>query len=394
LIEKPFGGKLIHRIANWCARRQLMYSPLQMEAVVSLLRINFMLLLLVAVSIQAQPKGELIFEPGAAPFASSHASTIVELKNGDLLSAWFGGTAEGKPDVAIWYSRRAGDTWSAPAELAREDGVPCWNPVLFHDAAARLWLYYKFGPSPETWVAARKYSSDEGRTWSTAEHLPAGLLGPIRAKPLVEKNGTIVAGTSIEAYHSWAAWIERSADDGKTWSKIGPLVPPISGVQATKDESNSSAAAPASGSTGTNPNYGIIQPSVVSLGGKHLRFYARSTASIGRVVASDSYDDGVTWSQPHPLDVLNPNSGIDAVVLRDGRVILVYNNTTSGRTPLNLAVSTDGEHFRMFYTLEDQPGEYSYPAMIQGKNGDLEITYTWQRKGIRHFSFPLADIPK
>ena len=85
---------------------------------------------------------------------------------------------------------------------------------------------------------------------------------------------------------------------------------------------------------------GIIQPSVVPLGKKHLRLYARSTAKTARVCVADSYDDGVTWTQARPLEVPNPNSGIDAVALSDGRVVLVYNNTTSGRTPLNLAVST------------------------------------------------------
>ena len=340
----------------------------------------------------AQPKGELIFEPSSVSFASSHASTIVQLKNGALLAAWFGGSAEGKPDVAIWSARMSEGSWSAPIEVAREEGVPCWNPVLFHDAAGRLWLYYKFGPSPQQWAASRKYSDDEGRTWSAAQHLPAGLLGSIRAKPLVMKNGTIVAGSSIEAYRTWSAWIERSTDDGKTWAKIGPFVP---GVRA----SSASGAAPQGEGTAiptsdTNANYGIIQPTVVALGPKHLRFYARSTTNIGRVVISDSFDNGLTWTEPRALDVPNPNSGIDAVVLRDGRIVLVYNNTTSGRSPLNLAVSRDGEHFRMFYTLEDQPGEYSYPAIIQAASGDLEITYTWQRKAIRHVHFPLSDVPK
>lgn len=349
-------------------------------------------LVLAAGACYAQPKGELIFEPGSVPFASSHASTIVELKNGDLLAAWFGGTAEGKPDVAIWSARKTGESWSKPVELARESDIPCWNPVLFHDAAGRLWLYYKFGPSPQQWVAGRKYSDDEGQTWSTVEHVPTGLLGPIRAKPLVMKNGTIVAGSSIEAYHSWAAWIERSTDDGRTWAKLGPFVPGknISSAGAADSQADESTAGPSD----ANANYGIIQPTVVELSAKHLRFYARSTTNIGRIVAADSHDDGATWTDPHPLDVLNPNSGIDVVVLRDGRVVLVYNNTTSGRTPLNLAVSTDGEHFRMFYALEDQPGEYSYPAIIQTRSGDLEITYTWQRKAIRHVHFPLADVPK
>jgi predicted neuraminidase len=327
-----------------------------------------------------EPLKEAIFAPGSAPFAASHASTVVELKNCDLMSAWFGGTAEGKPDVAIWGATRTRAKWSALVELAREPDVPCWNPVLFHTRDGKLWLYYKFGPSPQTWTGARKWSTDEGKTWSPVEHLPAGLLGPIRAKPLVLQDGTIVSGTSIEAYRSWAAWIERSTDGGKTWAKIGPIVPPVNPDRQ--------------GSSDWKDVDGIIQPSVVPQGRKHLRLYARSTAKTGRVCMADSYDDGVTWTQARPLEVPNPNSGIDAVALSDGRVVLVYNDTTSGRTPLNLAVSNDGEHFKMFYTLEGAPGEYSYPAIIQTASGDLEMTYTWNRKTIEHVHFPLVDVPK
>jgi predicted neuraminidase len=352
------------------------------------LTLFFTLLISLVRAAHADPTGELIFQPNSAGFASSHASTIVELKNGDLLAAWFGGTAEGKPDVAIWSSRHTASGWSAPVEMVREKDIPCWNPVLFHGANGRLWFYYKFGPSPQQWVAGRKFSDDDGQTWSPVEHLSAGLLGPIRAKPLVMKDGTIVAGSSVEAYHSWAAWIERSPDDGKTWTKIGPLDPSRDLASATASGSQIPAA------SDPDANFGIIQPSVVLLSPAHLRFYARSTTNVGHIVISDSYDKGVTWSKPRPIDVPNPNSGIDAVVLRDGRVVLVYNNTTTGRSPLNLAVSSDGENFRMFYTLEDQPGEYSYPAIIQAKSGDLEITYTWQRKAIRHVHFPLTDVPK
>jgi predicted neuraminidase len=121
--------------------------------------------------------------------------------------------------------------------------------------------------------------------------------------------------------------------------------------------------------------------------------YARSTGQIGKICTADSEDGGLHWTAARPIDVPNPNSGIDAVALRDGRVVLVYNHTSKGRTPLNLAVSADGEHFRMFQTLEDQPGEYSYPALIQGSEGDLHITYTWNRKRIRYVRVPLADVP-
>ena len=242
----------------------------------------------------AETKKEAIFNPGSAPFPSSHASTVVELKNGKLMSAWFGGTAEGKPDVAIWGATKTQTQWSAPVELAREPDIPCWNPVLFHTRDGKLWLYYKFGPSPQTWTGARKWSSDEGKTWSQAEHLPAGLLGPIRAKPLVLKDGTIVSGSSIEAYRSWAAWIERSKDGGKTWAKIGPIVPPLrSDRQRSPDPDGKDID-------------GIIQPSVISLGRNHLRFYARSTAKTARVCVADSYDDGVTWTQARPLDDTKP----------------------------------------------------------------------------------------
>jgi predicted neuraminidase len=330
---------------------------------------------------------EFIFT--SAPFDSCHASTLVELRTGGLLAAWFGGTREGAPDVAIWASRRVGNQWSAPFELVREPGVPAWNPVLFYTRDKRLWLYYKFGPSPETWAAGRRWSADDGNTWSAPEHLPAGLYGPIRAKPLVLDDGTIVSGTSVESYHSWAVWIERSTDDGATWTRIGPVT-----VRRRSDSQAAQPGRPGSMGEAQEQTYGIIQPSVVALGRQHLRLYARSTSLIGKICVADSFDAGVTWTQARPIELPNPNSGIDALTLRDGRVALVFNNSEHNRTPLNLAVSTDGEHFLVFLTLEDQPGEYSYPALIQGQDGDIRITYTWNRKRICYVRVPLAGVPQ
>lgn len=345
---------------------------------------------------QSRPSGEFIFEVGSTSFPSSHASTVVELKGGGLMAAWFGGTYERAPDVAIWASRRVNGVWTAPVELEREKDMPSWNPVLFHTKDGRLWLYYKVGPSPSNWSAGRMYSNDEGVTWSKSERLPAGLLGPIRAKPLVLADGTIVSGTSFEAYETWAAWVERSKDDGKSWTKIGPIT-----ISAAVDEAETPAPAPPEGSPGLQAadkgprkSIGIIQPSVVSLGGKHLRIYARSQTLASKIAVADSFDDGVTWSQARFLNLPNNNSGIDAVALKDGRVVLIFNNTTRGRSPLNLAISGDGEHFSIFATLEDTVGEFSYPAIIQGANGDLHITYTWNRKTIKYVRLPLDQVPK
>lgn len=341
-----------------------------------------------------QALSELIFQPGSTSFASSHASTVVELGNRNVMAAWFGGSAEGKSDVAIWSAVRDQTGWTKPAELVREPGIACYNPVLFHTRDGRLWMYYKFGPSPSTWSAGRIVSNDDGKTWSAPEHLPAGLLGPIRAKPLVLRDGTIVSGTSFESYRTWAVWIERSTNSGTTWEKIGPIVPPPDLDAKGLGEKAGIVPADVPGSTDWKFIQGIIQPSVVLLKGRHLRLYARSTAKTARVSVADSEDNGVTWTQAHPLAVPNPNSGIDAIALTDGRVVLIYNNTTKGRTPLNLALTKDAEHFVPFRTLEDAPGEYSYPALVQAANGDLLMTYTWNRKTIKFVRLPLAELPR
>jgi predicted neuraminidase len=330
------------------------------------------LLLLAASGTLLAQTSEFVADPMPTP--SCHASTLVEIGPGVLMAAWFGGTAEGRPDVAIWGARKENGRWQTPVELAREANIAAYNPVLFRTADHLLWLYYKFGPSPQQWSAARRFSTDDGRTWQPVEYLPAGLYGPIRAKPLVLPKGVIVSGTSVESYGSWAAWIERSTDNGKTWTRHGPITVPRPAGSAT------------------NQSHGIIQPSVVLVRGRHLRFYARSTSTVGRICMSDSYDLGLTWTPARPLELPNPNSGIDALHLKDGRYVMVYNHTTRGRTPLNLAVSSDGEHFTPFHTLETEPGEYSYPAMIQAADGSLEIAYTWRRTRIKHVSFPLAKV--
>jgi predicted neuraminidase len=318
---------------------------------------------------------EFIFT--TAPFKSCHASTIVQLRNGDFLAAWFGGSAEGNLDVAIWASRRTKGSWSAPFQLAREPNTPTWNPVLFHSNDGRLWLYYKFGAGPSTWRASRIFSSDEGATWSQPERLPDGILGPVKDKPLVLNDGTIVSGSSVETLQSWNAWIERSTDNGITWNKYGPITVP-------QQSKTSVQSAP----------FGIIQPTVVQFDKQsHLRLYARPTSNIGFICTADSNDGGITWSQARLTNIPNPNSGIDAVKLHDGRIILVYNNTRSGRSPLNLAISADGENFRMFATLESGPGEFSYPAIIQGTDGNLHITYTWNRTRIKYVRILLSEIP-
>jgi len=306
-----------------------------------------------------------------APFASAHASTIVETPSQTLMAAWFGGTAEGRPDVRIWLSRQLpGQPWSPPVPVTDSLNMPAWNPVLFQDDR-RTWLFFKIGPSPREWVGAYRTSEDDGATWSPATYLPAGLTGPARTKPIRLSDGTWLAGTSVEAgyesdipafapYKSWAGWVERSTDRGVTWTRHGPITVP-------------------------GEPFGVIQPALWERSGGDVRMLMRSTDRIGRIVASSSRDRGLTWDPARPTQLPNPNAGIDVVRLRDGRLVLVYNHLVSGRDALHLAVSSDeGETWSTPLVLQRGQGEYSYPAVIQTADGLVHVTYTWRRTHIRH----------
>ena len=307
-------------------------------------------------------KSEFIYE--AAPFPQCHASTIAETKSG-FVTAWFGGTKEKHPDVGIWVSCQVDGRWTAPVEVA--NGVqytdatskahrhPCWNPVLFQPAQGPLLLFYKVGPSPSTWWGMLMTSDDAGRTWSLPRRLPEDIAGPIKNKPVQLPNGDLLCPTSTED-HGWRAHFERTPDLGRTWSR----------TEAIND----------------GKTIGAIQPSVLFHPNGRLQAVGRSQQ--GKVWQAWSQDNGRTWSEMTLTSLPNPNAGTDAVTLRDGRHLLVYNHTTKGRSPLNVAVSSDGNHWQAALVLESESGEYSYPAVIQTADGKVHITHTWKRQRVKH----------
>jgi len=314
---------------------------------------------------------EFIFE--TAPFPSVHASTIAETRDG-LIAAWFGGTREGAPDVGIWLSRRGKDAWSAPVEVAngvQPDGTrhPCWNPVLFVLPDGTLALFYKVGPSPQTWWGVVRTSTDHGRTWSAGTRLPDGILGPVKNKPVRLADGTIVSPSSSETSDKpslWRVHFERSTDGGRTWTIVRPALSP-DGAELQS-----------------------IQPSILVHTGGRLQAVGRSRSQ--KLFETWSDDGGRTWSALTLTALPNPSAGTDAVTLRDGRHLVVYNHTTTGRTPLNLALSRDGKQWSAALVLEREPGEYSYPAVIQTADGLIHITYTWKRQRIRHVVLDPAQL--
>ena len=300
---------------------------------------------------------EFIFEE--APFPSCHASTIVETQSG-LVAAWFGGTREKDPDVGIWVSRQDKRGWSKLVEVAdgvQQDGrrYPCWNPVLFQPSRGPLLLFYKVGPSPSEWWGMLTRSTDEGVTWTKPNRLPNGILGPIKNKPIQLGDGSIFCGSSTEDA-GWRVHMERTSDMGLTWQK----------TEALNDKTQ----------------FGAIQPTILAYRSGGIQILCRSQQ--GKITESWSSDGGKTWSTMKATLLPNPNAGIDAVMLKDGRGLLVYNHTEKGRSPLNVAVSSDGKLWNAALILENQPGEYSYPAVIQTADDLVHITYTWKRQRIKH----------
>lgn len=317
---------------------------------------------------------EFIFE--RASFPESHAVTIAETPKG-LIAAWFGGTKEGNNDVCIWTSQFINNAWTSPVKVA--EGIindttryACYNPVLYQVPNGELLLFYKIGPNVAGWKGFMMRSKDNGTTWGAREALPDGFLGPIKNKPELI-NDVLLCPSSTEKT-GWKAHIEFTTDFGKTWSKTEPI--------------------------NDGKTIEAIQPSILKHKDGRLQIVCRSRNTT--LNESWSSDGGKTWSPMQATNLPNNNSGTDAVTLQDGRHLLVYNHAMPNaswvkgkgpRTPLNVAISNDGKTWFAVAVLEDSPvSQYSYPSVIQTKDGMVHIVYTWRRERIKHVVFDPTKI--
>lgn len=314
-----------------------------------------------------------------APFAQCHAATLA-FAGETLVAAWFGGSREGAPDVDIWSARYEGGRWSDPARVATGQGTdgrawPCWNPVLHADDRGGLELFYKVGPSPRRWWGLCTRSRDGGRTWAPPRRLPEGFLGPVKNKPLALPDGRLLCGSSREGV-GWTVhleWLPRE--------RTGTVGPRTIGRARPRPPS------PTAGWEQTGPlNRGLwlraIQPALLRHGDGRLQMLCRTRS--GRVAESWSSDGGRTWEKLRLTSLPDAASGLDAVTLRDGRHLLVYNHSARSRSPLNAALSEDGRRWHAVAVLEDGEGEFSYPAAVEGPDGRVHVVYTWRRERIRH----------
>lgn len=220
---------------------------------------------------------------------------------GGLVAAWFGGRHERDPSVGLWLSRKRHGRWTPAVEVAdgvQADGtrLPCWNPVLYLPRLGPMMLFYKVGPDPQHWWGMVTTSVDQGVHWSRARHLPQGLLGPVKGKPVQLADGSIVSPSSRERGR-WRIHFERSTDGGRSWT-LANAVPNPRAIEA-------------------------IQPSLLAWPDGRLQAIGRTRQT--RVFSTHSDDGGIRGSPLRLLDLPNPNAGVDAVVLADGRALLVYN---------------------------------------------------------------------
>ncbi|MFM7244223.1 MAG: exo-alpha-sialidase, partial [Planctomycetaceae bacterium] len=327
-----------------------------------------------------------LITPRCWPTLSCHASTICETAPGRLVAAWFGGTAERNPDVEIWVSRHDGRRWGEPEMVitgSQADGhrEPCWNPVLFKGRAdGPLHLYAKIGPTPRDWWGVACESQDGGATWGSVRRLPHGVIGPIKNKPLVLGDGTVVAGASTE-HDGWRVHFERSDDGGRTFAAGKP----VNVSPRTKSEQPPAGVA-------KEQLVDAIQPSLLDLGSGRLLAVGRTMQ--GRIFEVESGDSGRTWGTMRLGSLPTPSSGTDAVTLADGRHVIVYNHTKSAaRTPLDVAISRDGTTWTPVVALETMAGSFAYPAVIQSSDGLVHVTYTWNREAIAHVVIDPAKLP-
>jgi predicted neuraminidase len=307
---------------------------------------------------------ELIFDsiPG---YPVHHCSTITEAANGDLLASWYGGSYESSDDQVLFLSRRkkGARTWSKPEILVQSPGHPPGNAVLFTDKRNRIWLVWgrMEGAQPMLrgtgWDACRLFyrtSSDNGITWTKDQPFYQDTLGWLpRNLTITLADGRLIVPISDERNGHGVDWsfFLATKDDGATWTQSGIMK-------------------------------GGEQPTFIERSDGTLLCYMRTRPNIK---ASESHDGGKTWSEPVPTQWKNPDAGISMRRLANGHVILVFNNQDNARTPLHIALSTDEARTWLDpLILETNPGEYSYPSVLQTSDGKIHIIYTFRRYSIKH----------
>lgn len=369
--------------------------------------------------VPANPAATLIASEFVFPLNErhNHAPGIVEFANGDLLVSWYRGSGERQADdVAVYGAwKRAGQSeWSEPFVMADQPGFPDCNTCMHLDERNRLWLFWPtiIANSWESCLTRYRYADDvtadgpprwqgeglvllkpddfgqqadrvisrlieqqfpqplperlEKALESARAKLPQKLYQRLgwqpRCKPTVLPSGRILLPLYTDTFS--ISIMAISDDQGATWFASQPLL-----------------------------GFGNIQPAVLSRDDGTLIAYMRNNGPGGRMLISQSVDEGISWSVAEASDVPNSGSGLDGVRLKDGRWVLIANDIPEGRNRLSLLMSDDeGRSWKWRLALEDQAsGSYHYPAIIQGRDGNLQIVYSYFVEGGKTMKYVKMD---
>jgi predicted neuraminidase len=347
------------------------------------LKIFFLPMTLFAVQRDQVVVNEEMISPDIEDF-DCHSSSLVEVSPGVLCVAWKGGRGKGKSNsdmkqnVGIWLSFFKDGQWNAPQEIVQSLNSICWSPVLHKGINGELVLFYRIGRDPRHTLSLFKRSFDGGVSWSTEEILPAGIIGPTKTKPLIDKEGNLICGSSVEAgapeeeLKATACWVEILS--GQQWSKYGPLEIP-------------------------GKRFGCIEPALFFTAEGLLKLLCRDRSNRvgleGWIWIAESKDAGKTWSELKKTNLPNPDSGVEVLTLPNGNILLIYNHSHTNRYPLSVALSKDGgSSWNRLFHIEEESGEF--PSATVDSQGYVHVSYAWTPPGksqrrIKHIVMDLSQ---
>lgn len=351
----------------------------------------------------SKPSGKWV-ENIPTPCVSNHASSLIELSNGDLACTWFAGSQEGASDVDIYLSLKpAGqDHWEMARKISGDPQRSEQNPFLFEMKKGEVWLVHTAqltrGCTAAEWRAKVERGEAQGhftmqdtafiRYWVSRDYCrsfegPFMLFeksGSFCRQPFVRlSNGDLILGmwysvadgAEGESYGGDYAVVQISGDEGKTWTEY-----PVPGSR------------------------GRVHMSIVELSENHLAAFFRSR-SADCIYRSESKDNGRSWSVPVRTELPNNNASIQAKKLQNGDIVMIYNHSGDpgrdpnktcwprfSRFPVTVAISRDGglswPWIRHIHPGDGWAGEanrhlnreFSYPSIMEGSDGNLHMSYT------------------
>jgi predicted neuraminidase len=306
-----------------------------------------------------------------------HPASFTELRNGDLYLVWYGGAGEYATDTNVWGTRqkKGAKTWTPPRVLAHDPFRSVGNAVIWEAPDGVVWLFYviRFG---ETWSTSRialKISNDGGESWSDSHILASEAGMMVRGRPIVLSDGDYL----LPVYHEVGDDTESvGAGSTSLFLRYNPN---------TRRWTQSGRIRSAKGN---------IQPAPVEISPGHVIAYCRrgggyGPATDGWLVRSESHDGGRTWSEGRDSAFPNPNAAVDFLKLRNGHLMLVYNDHMSERSPLRVAFSRDDDNsYPDRRTIAEGRNSYAYPVALQTQDGKIHLIYTSnQRTVINHAIF-------